>query len=78
MIERTGRRKVTVTWNKSAKKWFCDGDEFDKKAQAVKWGRAICRASLNNGVKAQLIVKNKNARICFENTYGADPRRSKG
>lgn len=30
------------------------------------------------GRPSQLVVHNKNSRIAFEHTYGADPRRRKG
>ncbi len=46
---------------------------FDNKADAVAKGREVAQ---NN--KAELTVQNQNGKIGWKNSYGNDPRESKG
>lgn len=48
------------------------------KAALLNAARERARAIQRRGRPAQLVVKGKDGRIQFENTYGRDPRRSKG
>ena len=53
--------------------------EARTKAQAVRLGACIARdIRRKKGTITQLAVHGKDGRICFERTYGLDPRRSKG
>lgn len=44
------------------------------KDHAIHWARAFVRARR----PSQLVVRNRNGRISFENTYMNDPRRTRG
>ena len=50
---------------------------FTKNA-AVSGGVWYARRQWKLGTPAQLVVFAKNGRICFERTYGRDPKRRKG
>jgi hypothetical protein len=79
------RRVITVRWETKAGVWWVIERGSNKpiaifvhKLFAIRRGRAEARGHYGMGGLAQLVVKNKNQRIAFENTYGLDPRRSKG
>lgn len=79
------RRKIRVRWFNTVSLWgFRDTFEeqehrYARKEDAVWAARYLARGRWrNNGELTQLIVCGKNGRIQYENTYGKDPRRSKG
>ncbi len=51
---------------------------FRLKADALYETRRNAQQERAAGTPTQLVVHNKNGRIAFEHTYGADPRRRRG
>jgi hypothetical protein len=87
MGETAKRIIFRVQWNRSNGLWHIlrDGELVDLtgtrpvKRDAIQRAAEYCRDMLESeGTPSQLVVHSKNGRICFERTYGNDPRRSKG
>lgn len=84
MGERAKRIVFRVRWIKSPKSWEVhrDGEmvkTLQRKSSAVHDGARLARDTYESeGTPTQLVVHNKKGRICFERSYGNDPRRSKG
>lgn len=61
---------------------ICDGivkETFLFQFMAVAHARALCRATLRDwGIPCELIVKRRDGRIRIKDSYGADPKRTKG
>ena len=53
-------------------------DEWIYKTNAVGATRALAREAYDDNHLAQLVVHGRDGKIQYENTYGADPRKSKG
>lgn len=50
-----------------------------RKSEAVREGAKLARdIRESEGTPTQLVAHSKRGRICFERTYGGDPRRRKG
>lgn len=74
--------RVTPT-KYSAFPWKLNGNgrtsTHERKSVAVNLGRIECDALWRySGIRAQLVIHNKDGRIQSERTYGADPVRRKG
>ena len=48
------------------------------KQDAVRMGREVASRLRASGHLTQLVVHKRDGRIQFENTYGADPKKTKG
>ena len=70
---------VEVKWSKEDAVWHVHFEEqfaiewYSTKVAAVKEGRRYAKR-----FKRELVVKNKNGRIGYRNSYGNDPRSRKG
>lgn len=79
MSKRQPKKVVTVRWSSFAKKegrracWYAGVCSFTLKVHAINYGRWLA-----NHYKAELVVKNKDGRIAWRNSYGNDPRSRKG
>lgn len=79
----TRRIRLSVIFSRERGQWqLKEGARvisgFASKRKAIDEGRLAGRSYWDAGRLAQLVVKGKNGRIMFENTYGKDPRRHKG
>ncbi len=77
------KRKVyRLRWNKTNSLWMLVRPDktvqFEVRGETKVQFIGFCRFEARNDQPSQLVVYGKNGRIQFENTYGADPRRSKG
>lgn len=72
-------KTVETRWNKKDGFWSVYlgrrrlAREILVKTSAVAYGRTMARK-----FKAEHLVKNKDGKIAFRNSYGNDPRSSKG
>jgi hypothetical protein len=68
---------VEVTWSKQNIVWevvSASGARlYSRKVDAIKMGRVLAKHT-----KCELVVKNKNGRIAWRNSYGNDRRDRKG
>lgn len=75
MKRSTRKKNVEVIWSTKDRCWYAvyDKDRFPytTKSPAVRQGRHLARAA-----KTELLIKNKDGRIAYRNSYGGDsPKR---